>query len=78
MDKDLKSKVQTPLWLHNNCLLADKRAVVTKSTFDKLFSYSSHGLLTKVIKYKGKLLKNVGKISVLGVSGRCYRRCVLR
>ena len=77
MDKDHKSKVQGPLWLHNNCLLANKRAVITKSTFDKFFSYSSYDLLTKVIKYKGKLLKNVGKISFLGVSGRCYRRCVL-
>lgn len=78
MDKDHKSKVQIPVWLHNNCLLANKRTVITKSTFDKFLFCNSYDLLTKVIKYKGKLLKNVAKISVLGAPGRCYRRCVLR
>ena len=57
MDKDHKSKVQGPLWLHNNCLLANKRTVITKSTFDKFLFYNSYDLLTKVINYKGKLLK---------------------
>lgn len=78
MDKDHKSKVQGPLRLRINWLLANKRTVITKSPFLKLLFCNSYDFLTRWIKYKGKLLKNISKMSVLGAPARCFRRCGLR